>query len=101
MLARSSKESLGLVAMSVSTAGFLAWISPQLLEGGLGLLLLLSGLVGALLTIFVNIRDGSSVIGSMIAITIVGALGFVGSYGVMWYFMVHLASQPNLMPFSR
>lgn len=91
MITRHAAESVGLVVICLWLTGFLAWYSPHLLRGGLGLLLVAGTVLGALWTVVLNLQHGKSPIASLADIVVFGALAFAVPYCVVWCFTLLLA----------
>lgn len=76
MFPRASRESIGMIISCMGGDTILSMVSPALLLGAIGKLLLGGALLAAILTVVIEVRHGVGVLKSLIGVVVVGFFTF-------------------------
>lgn len=98
--ARGRDEMLGMLVSCIGCALILAFISPQLLLGGIGIVLGMGAALAIVFAIFFHLRHGGSAAGALVLVLFTGGITAGSMYGLWWYLFVYVASQPGLFTFG-
>jgi hypothetical protein len=100
-LQSSIRDMLGGYVGCIGAFAMLLGIVPTVAAGGIGKMLLVSVALFGLMAMILMMKSGKNPISALMLVLLVGGGTFALMYGVMWYFMVYLMNDPNLiMPFS-
>ena len=96
MVTRQSREAMGMFISCVGIIALLAGLMPKLLSGAIGLMLIVGAVVGAVLTVVLDMRFGGSARKSLLGVLAVGVITFGLVYGPIWYLMSKASSGESL-----
>jgi hypothetical protein len=97
---RAAQEATGGSLSLIGAYAMLLGISPALVSGALGMLLIGGAGVLGLLAVLVMVRAGKGFLAALLQVLLLGIVMFAVISGVMWYFTVHRAHDPNLLRFD-
>lgn len=97
---RGRDEMLGMLVSCIGCAAILAFVSPQLLLGGIGMVLGIGAALAIVFAIFFHLRQGGSAAGALVLVLFTGGITAGSMYGLWWYLFVYVASQPGLFTFG-
>ena len=94
---RRPTEFLGIIVSCVGALALLLGLIPDMIRGPLGLALLGFATLAVAGHLLVTARAGQPVMRGIVEAAVVAGAAFALVYGVIWYFTVYLASQPDFL----
>ncbi len=99
---RSVRDARSLYVSGIGGIAFLFGIAPfvNLVFTPIGLIFAVAAVFGALFMVIARLRDGFNPTKIFLELAIIGGFVFFVLYGVMWYFMSYMPSQPGMWNFQ-
>jgi hypothetical protein len=96
-MSSGARESLSLLLTCTALLGFFAGFAPlnSYLTNAVGLVLYIGIAFAVLFFMIDRLRMGKDTAIGLFVLVLVGSIGFISTFGIMWYFTTYIPANPS------